>query len=1043
MAASAACNGDEPGQVPAGSQVQSIKIASGGTRLARDPLEHLSEIYTFPSSIITGGMSKTSNRDIRSVPPYISIPGASGSVSRNGAAEFSHLKDLTGCKGDLSTTLPEIWSTMGVPSQHWNRNNFCTWTGVTCDPSQSWPVELDLSGMLCNGSISPSIGQLVNLTTINLSINLFTGSLPLTIGNLTSLLSIDLSMSSLGGNIPYTIGGWKSIQYLSFFNNQFDGSIPSTIGDLTNLQFLDLSYNALNGSIPSSIVGLTSIATINIHNNNITGEIPSVVSNITSMITLDLSYNFLVGPIPDVSHIQYLQFIRLGNNRLNGSIPVSIANLPLLQDLDLSFNQLTGQIPSMKSIETVKLFQLNDNQLEGPVPDSIINLPGHQLDLYLQNNHLNGTVTARNASLPALRNLNLANNFFTSFGYVNVTFNCDLLGNRIPCSSRASTNVSSICLNKLSFLPCNSTVGTSTSLSTISTSPTAISATTSQTTTSQTTTSQTTTSQTTTSQTITSVDTLYDYITIVSVKQAENILNSVLGEQIEIVKTISAVSLALSRNTSASFEYNTRDVSIKLQTYDTNKNGSQSLESKITNSTVAVAIPASVLVVMSLSSISYNPFGGVNNQSIGVIGVNVYAEGREIEVKGISDLINITMGSVRAIPPDHYAVCQYWNESSSLWSRDGCNLIVDDNVTICQTSHLTNFSIGIQPVISPSVVLPTERAVNAPSAQGDDKTKMIIIIACCGAGGLLLILVLSLFIYHRRSKNKDVELRSSIILMEVADSESSGKIEWRERVSHGDAADVWRATQNETTLVAIKKKGSKNIRALLAEATRLKTMHHPNIVMYLAQNLSEGWLMIEWMDKGSLFSYAQHHSISSLFSSIGRDVAQGMSYVAEQKIVHTQLHSHHILLQSGADGSIVAKITSFGECIEEGMKSERKPSHHTAPEVVKYGVQYVQSDVWSFGNILLFIARDGREMSERKSVKRRSEMIEEEWEASVRGMIQDCMEEEMNNRPTFTEIARKMKRQTERERDKNDLRRNMEMKMEDMTEEEHDPYRFE
>ncbi|PRP79882.1 ring finger protein [Planoprotostelium fungivorum] len=467
-------------------------------------------------------------------------------------------------------------------------------------------------------------------------------------------------------------------------------------------------------------------------------------------------------------------------------------------------------------------------------------------------------------------------------------------------------------------------------------------------------------------------------------KKSNSVRRGLLGsllnitvQQAEIVKTISDVALSLSSN-ATSFVYSTPNVSISLQAYNLRNISGQYIKTKLMNTTVTVAIPISVFntprVSLLLSSVSFNPFVSMDNQSIfsRVIGVALYSEGREIEVKDVTDSINITMGIIDSIPPDHHAVCQYWNEYSSLWSREGCNLVVDGNVTMCQTNHLTNFSIGIQPIVSPSS---NQAEVNVQMGGASDKKKMIVI-ASCVAGGLVLILVSSLLLF-RLLRAREVDLKSS-----EGTAEKNETIEWKERVSGGGNAQVWKATRNETITVAIKRREDAGIRSLVREATRLKTMHHPNIVMYLAQNLTEEEM---WLKECLTYQNRRSYILSSTLTTC----------------VYT------ILLRI-TEGSIVAKITSFSECTEDGAKYEGTPSDHTAPEVVKFGIQYVQSDVWSFGLILLFIARDGREthQTQRKS----GIMIAEEWEASVKGMIHHCTREEIRDRPTFSDITKRMSR---------------------------------
>ncbi|PRP77323.1 DNA mismatch repair protein Msh2 [Planoprotostelium fungivorum] len=810
--------------------------------------------------------------------------------------EMSVLKDLTGS------------------DQYWKGNNICNSTdyvGLFCNGA--WPVSILLSSYNLNGSIPPSIGTLVNLTILYLDSNSLTGPIPSSIGNLTSLrvlmlasnglegpipftvglmtslLILDLSLNQLNGTIPADIGRMRSLQQLTLSTNHLTGTLPSTIAELKNLTSLTINNNQLNGTIPPFIGQMSGLSILSLMNSSFTGPIPSSFNNLTSITSLGLSYNRISGPIPSfITHLTRLSTLSLDHNELNGSLPSNLDALTQLSTLDVSSNQIGGMLPSaIGNLMDMRYLYLSNNRFEGNVPTSIMNLM-YVKSISLSNNSLNGSVPSRDPTLFPLDDLDLSNNLFTSIPYIKVTTDCDMRGNSLPCLPLL--DVSSTC--DIDYLPRSDAI----------------------------------------------INAFYGNSTHLSVRQAQSVLNRTSGD-VQTVKLISAVTLALSRNVT-SFEYTSPSVSIKINSYDTKNSTSQKIENRLTSSNVTVAIPVSIISQpeVALSSISFNPFSSISNQSIysDVIGVSVYAVGREIDVKGVNELINITMGTIDTIPQDHYAVCQYWNQFSSLWSRDGINLVVDGGSMICQTNHLTNFSIGKEPIVKPPY---------DPSTRDD--TNRIIIIVCCAIGGSIAILTTSILIYLRLSKRK---------------GESAGQLKWIEKTSE-EKTQVWRVVQNETTTVAVKKRDVKDVRTLVQEAIRLKAMHHPNVVMYLAHNLNEGWLMIEWMEEGSLFSYARSHPVLPLFYSIGRDVARGMSYVSEQKIVHTQLHPHHVLLRI-SQGTVLAKITSFSESVEDGTKYKRKPHHHTAPEVIKYGVQYVQSDVWSFGLILLFIASNGRESTE-------------------------------------------------------------------------------
>ena len=132
-------------------------------------------------------------------------------------------------------------------------------------------TELILSGSWDNigelsGEIPPEIGQLTNLTYLDLSNNQLSGEIPPEIGNFTFLDTLNLSANQLTGEIPPEIGNLTNLTYLDLDYNQLTGEIPPEIGNLTNLTGLGLQYNQLTGEIPQEVCDLIESNNLNIDN---------------------------------------------------------------------------------------------------------------------------------------------------------------------------------------------------------------------------------------------------------------------------------------------------------------------------------------------------------------------------------------------------------------------------------------------------------------------------------------------------------------------------------------------------------------------------------------------------------------------------------------------------------------------------------------------------------------------------------------------------------------------------------------------------------
>ncbi|KAG6390152.1 hypothetical protein SASPL_151634 [Salvia splendens] len=331
-----------------------------------------------------------------------------------------------------------------------HNDDFCSWRGVSCGNLTMSVVTLyvplpplfdldsNLSNLNLGGEISPAIGDLRNLMSIDLQGNKLTGQIPDEIGNCVLLELIDVSENLLEGDIPFSISKLKQLELLNLKNNQLTGPIPSTLTQIPNLKTLDLAQNQLTGEIPRLIywnevlqyLGLRGnmltgtlspdmcqlTGLCDVRGNNLTGTIPDNVGNCTSFEILDISYNQITGDIPynigflQVATLTYAMDRSLQGNMLTGTIPEVIGLMQALAVLDLSENELVGPIPPILGnlSYTGKLY-LHGNKLTGPIPPELGNMTKLSY-LQLNDNQLIGGIPPELGKLEQLFELNLANN---------------------------------------------------------------------------------------------------------------------------------------------------------------------------------------------------------------------------------------------------------------------------------------------------------------------------------------------------------------------------------------------------------------------------------------------------------------------------------------------------------------------------------------------------------------------------------------------------------------------------------------------------------
>lgn len=355
----------------------------------------------------------------------------------------------------------------------WNRStNFCRWNGVTCsaDRPKRHVMKLELAAQSLVGHISPSLGNLTYLVTINFSTNSFSGNLPPLFHRLQNLQILDLSNNLLHGVIPQGLANCSDLRKLDLYGNSLQGKIPEEIGLLSHLSILELSVNKLTGTIPAKLSNITSLEILHVTGNQLegriphefgrlskmrqlllggnrlSGEIPVALFNLTLLRELDLDSNELGGTLPsDMGDtLPNLETLELGGNMIEGHVPASLGNASRLSTINMPVNNFTGHVPSsfgklqklyslnlernqlkanddqsweflaaLSNCSLLDMLSLYGNQLEGVLPDTVGNLSAGIQSLLLGTNNLSGMVPLSIGNLKNLTKFSLAYNGFT------------------------------------------------------------------------------------------------------------------------------------------------------------------------------------------------------------------------------------------------------------------------------------------------------------------------------------------------------------------------------------------------------------------------------------------------------------------------------------------------------------------------------------------------------------------------------------------------------------------------------------------------------
>lgn len=169
----------------------------------------------------------------------------------------------------------------------------CSWKGIQCMDNHVTEIYMDGVGLI--GGLPPEIGNLSNLTFLNLEFN-HLSSLPPEIGNLSNLRHLDLWSNSLT-SLPPEIGNLSSLRLLELADNNLT-TLPPEIGDLSNLTVLRLMDNNLR-SLPPEIGSLTSLTYLDLWGNNLS-SIPLEIGNLSNLTQLDLDLNNIESLPPEL-----------------------------------------------------------------------------------------------------------------------------------------------------------------------------------------------------------------------------------------------------------------------------------------------------------------------------------------------------------------------------------------------------------------------------------------------------------------------------------------------------------------------------------------------------------------------------------------------------------------------------------------------------------------------------------------------------------------------------------------------------------------------
>ncbi|CAH2034962.1 unnamed protein product, partial [Iphiclides podalirius] len=214
--------------------------------------------------------------------------------------------------------------------------------------------------------------------------------------------------------------------------------------------------------------------------------------------------------------------------------------------------------------------------------------------------------------------------------------------------------------------------------------------------------------------------------------------------------------------------------------------------------------------------------------------------------------------------------------------------------------------------------------------------------------------------------------------------------------------------------------GANTSKEFLEEAYIMASVEHPNLLQLLAVCMTNQMMLItQLMPLGNLLDYVRTHKEkigSKAFLNWCTQIARGMAYLEEKRLVHRDLAARNVLVQTPN----CVKITDFGlakllDINEDEYKAAggKMPIKWLALECVLHRIFTHKSDVWAFGVTIWEILSYGARPYANISARDVPELIENGLKLpqpnictlDIYCVMVSCWMLDADSRPTFKQLA--------------------------------------
>ena len=313
-------------------------------------------------------------------------------------------------------------------------------------------------------------------------------------------------------------------------------------------------------------------------------------------------------------------------------------------------------------------------------------------------------------------------------------------------------------------------------------------------------------------------------------------------------------------------------------------------------------------------------------------------------------------------------------------------------------------------------------------------------------GLVLFFLILLLYVCRQKTKAKKDAVKMSKVLAGCEDSEplrpsnvgpnltklriiSQSEIRRGGILGMGAFGRVYKGVwvpegENVKIPVAIKVlmelNGSESSKEFLDEAYIMCSVEHPNLLkLHAVCMTSQMMLITQLMPLGCLLDYVRNNRDkigSKALLNWSTQIARGMSYLEERRLVHRDLAARNVLVQTPS----CVKITDFGLAKLLDFDSDtyraaggKMPIKWLALECIRHRIFTSKSDVWAFGVTIWELLTYGARPYENIAAKDVPDLIEvghklpqpDICSLDVYCILLSCWVLDADARPTFKQLA--------------------------------------